>query len=170
MHLDAVVPPAEVQIQAPDVGRGLVAPAVVTETLARHVDGDVALLRPVLQPAADAPEGAAQRVGFESVVGEAVLELKAHGSTERVEAEHRVVRPDVGALDGVGRDEVPVDRVAECFVEADAVHVDRQPLRPALERGGGEATVLDLLHRAIAVRIGKGDAGNALEQHVGHVR
>ena len=46
--------------------------------------------------------------------------------------EGRIIGPDVGAADGNRGDEVPVDGVAEGFVDANTLHVDREPLRGAL--------------------------------------
>ena len=48
---------------------------------------------------------------------------------ERIEPEDRVVGPQIGAVDGDGRNEIPVDRVAERLVEADPAHVHRDALR-----------------------------------------
>ena len=95
--------PAEIGIDAGKLGRRLEAPAVVAQPLRREVEREIALLHAVLHSAAGAAEGAALQLGFEALVGEAVLHADIDGAAERVEAEHRVARPDVGAVDGIGR-------------------------------------------------------------------
>src|SRR2546430_4269399 len=124
--------PAEIAVKAGDPRRRLVAPAVVLESLAGDIERPFPIPDAILQPATDAAVGAARGVEFRAAIGEAVLHLEAYRSAERVETEGRIVGPDVGAADGNGWDEVPVDRVAEGFVDADALHVDRQSLRGAL--------------------------------------
>src|SRR5262245_60255733 len=110
------------------------APAVFAGALCRHVDADIALLGTVLHAALQAAERADLSVGLEALPGEPVLHREIDGPTERVEAKHRVVGPEVRSVDRVGRDEIPVDGVAERFVDAHAIHVDREALRGAWYR------------------------------------
>src|SRR5215813_12564558 len=133
--------PAEIAVEARDPRRRLVAPAVIFEPLGGEVEAPFPIPDAVLQGAADAAVGAARGVEFRAAIGEAVLHLEAYRAAERVETEGRIVGPSVGAADGNGRNEVPVDGVAERFVDADTLHVDREPLWGALERGGGEAAI-----------------------------
>src|SRR5919109_3407981 len=125
--------PAEIAVEAGDPRRGLVAPAVVFESLAGDIERPFATPDAVLQPTANATVRAARGVEFRATIGEAVLHLEAYRAAERVETEGWVIGPDVGPPDGNVRDEVPVDGVAERFVDADTLHVDRKPLRSALQ-------------------------------------
>ena len=59
-----------------------------------------------------------------ALMGEAVLHRDADGAADGIEAEHRIVAEHRHVVDGDGRDEVPVDGVAEGFVDAHAVLVD----------------------------------------------
>ena len=145
MNFRIGAPPAEVAVEAAQPRRRLVAPAIVLQALARQIERPFALPDAVLQRPADAAIGTARCVGLGALIGEAVLHLEAHRAAERIEAEGRVVGPDVGAADRDGRDHVPVDGVAEGLVDADAVHVDREPLRRALQRRRHEAAIAKVL-------------------------
>ena len=76
---------------------------------------------------------------------------------------------DIGAADGVGGDEIPVHRVAERLVDADAIHVDGDALRRALQRRSRKAAVAKILHEAVALDVGRRDARHALHQRVDDV-
>src|SRR5215831_15003561 len=73
-------------------------------------------------------------------------------------------------IDGVGRDQVPVYRVAERLVKADAAHIDGNTLRGALQWRCEEAPIAESLRGAVAVRIGQGDTRNPLKERVGNER
>ena len=118
----------------------------------------------------DASERAALHVAVESLIGETVLCLKVYRSPQRIQAEHRIVRPQIGAFDHIGRDQVPVYGVPERLVEPDPVHVNGKPLRRALQRGGRKAAVVEFLRNGIAVRIRNRHAGNQLENCFGDRR
>src|SRR5262249_47430436 len=124
--------PAEIAVEARDPRRRLHTPPVFLHTLRGKIPPPSSIPDAVLQPTAEATVGAARGVELRAAIGESVLHLEAYRAAERVEAEGRIVGPDVGPPDGDGWDEVPVDRVAEGFVDADALHVDREPLRGAL--------------------------------------
>ena len=170
MHLGVHGLAAEIAIEAADPRRRLVAPAVILHAFARHVERPVALAHAVLERAADPAVGAAQRIELEALIGEAVLHLEADGAAQRVQAERRIVGPDVGASDRDRRDEIPVDGVAERLVDADAVHVDREALRRALQGRGREAAVAQVLEEAVALHVGRVHAGDALHQRFDHAR
>src|SRR5215813_15361343 len=121
--------PAEIAVEAGDPRWRLVAPAIVFEPLGGEVEAPFPIPDAVLQGAADAAVGAARGVEFRAAIGEAVLHLEAYRAAERVETEGGIIGPHIGATDCDGRDQVPVDGVAEGFVDADALHVDRKPLR-----------------------------------------
>ena len=124
--------PAKVAVEAGDSRRRLVAPAVVRDPLCCKIRRPFPISYAVLQPAAKTAVGAARGVEFGAAIGEAVLHLEAYRAAECVEAEGRIVGPDVGPTDGDGWDEIPVDGVAEGFVDADTLHINRESLRGAL--------------------------------------
>src|SRR5712671_2445891 len=109
MKLAAVDLPPEIGEDASIVRRGLEAPAPLVQTLRREVHGVVAELKAGLRGPGEGAEGAALELRFGAAVGEAVLHSDVARPTERVQPEHRVVGPQIGAVDGDGRNEVPVD-------------------------------------------------------------
>ena len=169
MDLGVRPSPAEIAVEARDPRRRLVAPSIVLEALGGEIETPFTTAHAVLHGAADAPVGAAGRVKFEAVVVEAVLHLQADRSAQGVEAERWIVGPDVGPADGDGRDQIPVDGVAEGFVDANALHVDSKPLRGALQRRGREAAIAQVLEEAVALDVGGDDAGNPLLQGIEYV-
>ena len=64
-------------------------------------------------------------------------------ATDGVEAEDGIGAHDRHAVDRVGRQEVPVDGVAEGLVDAHAVLIDGKPLRQAVDGRSLEAAILD---------------------------
>src|SRR5215831_17309734 len=141
MNLGIGALPAEIAIEARQPRWRLEAPAVVLEPFRREIEAPFAVAHPVLQGAADPAVGASRRIEFGAVIIEAVLHLEADRATKSVEAEGRIIGPDIRAADRDLRNQVPVDGVAEGFIDADALHVDGEPLRCALQRRCCEAAV-----------------------------
>src|SRR5262245_46146664 len=133
--------PAEIAIEARQPRWRLVAPAVVLEAFRGKIETPLPVAHAVLQGAADAAVGAARGIEFGAAVGEAVLHLEADRATKGVEAEGRVVGPDIRAADRDLRNQVPVDGVAEGLIDADTLHVDGEPLRRALQWRRREAAI-----------------------------
>jgi hypothetical protein len=161
--------PADIAVEAGDPRRRLVTPAVILDPLRSKVEAPFSIPDAVLQPTAEATVGAARGVEFRAAIGEAVLHLKADGAAERVETEGWVIGPDVGTPDSNVRDEIPVDGVAEGFVDAHTLHVDREPLRCALQGRGSEAAITQIRSELVALRVAYEHAWNALIQRLGHV-
>ena len=168
MELGVVALGAEVGIHAPDHRFREIAEAVVVDAFQRHERGPAAVVGAVGQRALVAAEGAAAHVELGALIVEAVAHLDRHRAAERVQAEHRVGADDGDAVDGVVGQEVPVDDVAEGFVDAHAVLVDGEALRHAVDGRGLEAAVLQVALEHVALRVLKNGAGNGLLQHVGH--
>ena len=91
---------------------------------------------------------------------EAVLHHHIDRATQRIEAKHRIGAPHIHAGDGVLGDGVPVDGIAEGFVQPHPVLIDGQALRRALERGGVEAMEAQILKQAVALHIAQADPGS----------
>src|SRR5882672_5207004 len=108
------------------------------------IAGDGAGLDTPLEGGVAARERAAGE--FETVLleGEAVLHLERERTAERIEAEDRIGGLQIGAANREIRHLVPVDRVAECFVDAGAVLVDGDAGRGAENRRGGKAAKLQI--------------------------
>jgi hypothetical protein len=88
-----------------------------------------------------------------SFIWKLIAPLEAYRAAERVETEGRIVGPDVGAPDGNVWDEIPVDGIAEGFIDANALHVDRKPLRGALQRRGREAAIAQIRGELVALDV-----------------
>src|SRR5262249_43012987 len=87
-----------------------------------------------------------------------------------VEAEGRIVGPDIRAADRHLRNQVPVDGVAEGFIDANALHVDGKPLRRALQRRSRETAIAEIQGQFVALNVVGSDAGDALHERLDHVR
>ena len=161
--------PAQIAVKAREPRGRLVAPAVILEALGGEIETPFAAAHAILHGAANTSVGAPGRVKLKTVVVEAVLHLQADRAAERIEAERWIVGPDVRAADGDRRDQIPVDGVAEGFVDANALHVDGKPLRRALQRRGREAAIAQALEEAVTLDVGGDDAWNALLQRIEHV-
>src|ERR1035437_10849834 len=98
------------------------------QSFKRTIDGEIIALFPPLRRASDAPERAAHGVNLGAVIVEAILHLHVNCPAQRIKTEsgivgHHSYRPYRG-----GRDQIPIDRVAECFVDAPPVLVNRKSL------------------------------------------
>src|SRR5262249_19672199 len=134
MNLGIGALPAEIAVETRQPRWRLVTPAVVLKAFRCQIEAPFPVTYTVLQGAADPAVGAALGIVLCAVVGEAVLQLEADRATKGVEAEGRIVGPDIRAADRHLRNQIPVDGVAEGFIDADTLHVDGEPLRRALQR------------------------------------
>ncbi len=96
------------------------------------------------------------------------LHPEADSSGQCVQPERRITGNEVRPGDGRLRDQVPVDGVPEGLIEPDAAHVDRNPLRRALQGGGSEATEVQALQETVSLGVGRAGPGDALGEGVGH--
>ena len=88
----------------------------------------------------------------------------------RVEPVDRIAGHQRHPADGVFGDEVPIDDVAEHFVDAHAVLIDREPLRRADHRRGDEAAVIEIVLELIAGLVAERDTGQPALKGVQQVR
>src|SRR3954453_7432027 len=115
MHLVSVVAPADVAVNPGKLARGLLAPASLVQALRRDIDRDVVLAHAKLDIAVDAAVRATLEFGLETLERESVLHLQVDRAAKGVEAKHRIVRLHVGAINRIARNEIEMDRIAECF-------------------------------------------------------
>ena len=144
-----------------------IAPAVLVEDLGRGEDPEALAVRTGVGARELAVPRAVQQGRVRARIREPGLGLQRERPAQRVETEDRVRSGDhVDRSDRVHRDEIPVDRVAERLVQADAVEVHRQALRRAEQRGREEAAVLDIRLQRIALHVVDVNAADRLA----HVR
>src|ERR1700722_3694204 len=134
MHLGPVILPSDIGVTAHQVGGRLEAPTLVVRALGGKIGRIVADLDTVLRAAAEMTERAALRLRLGPLVVEAVLHLQIDRPAQRVETKDWIIGPQIGAIDCVGWDQVPVYGVSERLIEANAVNVEGNPLRRALQR------------------------------------
>src|SRR5579864_8214718 len=112
------------------IGREL-APTILVEPMSGDIGGHVPSLLAVLELAAALAKGTASGLPFEALIGKAVLHRDDDRAAQGVEPVDRVRADHVEAIDRDIGDEIPIDRIAEGFVDADAILIDRDPLRRA---------------------------------------
>ncbi len=142
-----------------DGARRELAPAVFVEIVAREEVVEVAGRAAGRAFERAASERAAVRFDFAAGIVVAVLRAHHQRAAERVEAEHRIgARHQRDFRDRGLRDQVPVHRVAERFVDAHAVDVDGQAFGRAEQRRRREAVVVDIELKRIRRALARGDA------------
>ena len=104
------------------------------------------------------------------MIGESVLHLERQRAADRVEPVDRIAGNERHPIDGVLRDEVPIDDVAEHFVDAHPVLIDGEALRRADHRRGNEAAVIEVELELIAGLVAQRDAGQSAHQGVEQAR
>src|ERR1700730_8726202 len=95
------------------------------------------------------------------MVAKAILHLDGNRSPQGIEPVDRIAGHEGHAIDGVLRNEIPVDEVAEDFVDAYAVLVDRQSLRGSDHRRGGEAAIVEVALKLVSALVAERNAGQA---------
>ncbi len=137
----------------------------------QDVVAPLAVVAAALQRGLAAPERAAVDFRMGTGIGESVLGLDQDRSAQGVQAEHRIgAGHQRHARHRLFRDQVPVDRVAENFVDAHAVHVHGNAFRSAKQGRGRETVVLDVgLQRIVLGRIDR-DPGHVPVHVVGDIK
>ena len=104
------------------------------------------------------------------MITEAVLHLHVDRAAQRIETESRIVGHDRDRSYRGGRNQIPVDRVAERFVDAHPVLVNRKSLRCAGHRRSDEAAKLHVGLKRIAGDFTDNDARHVFLQGIGDVQ
>jgi hypothetical protein len=112
-----------------------------------------------LKHPADAAKRAAHDLRFKTLPQKTVLHLQANRAAQRIEAKDRIVGEDVGAVDCLWRNEIPIDGVAKNLVDADPVFIDGEALWRAQTRRGDKAPEGQCLREWIAVAIDRNRGG-----------
>ena len=131
MKFAAIGPVADIAVEAANRRLRKIAKAVVTHAFERAIDGEIVDLLAILRRTLDASERAAHRVDLGALVVETILHQHVDRSAQCIEAEGGIVGHDGDRSDRSCRDQVPVDGVAERFVDAHPVLVNRKSLRRA---------------------------------------
>src|SRR5262245_46635183 len=111
----------------------------------RKVIAELVLLSAVLKRATVAAIEATLSLTLEALPGEAVLHLKGDCTAEGVETKDWIVGPDVRAIDSDLGNKIPIDRVAERLVDADAILVNGEPLGCSLQGRSRKTSIAQIL-------------------------
>ncbi len=141
VNLNAVVLDAPITVEILDVGRLQIAPAILVDHAARGIERLVAALLAVLNIALDLPERSAGNISFTPMIRKSILQRHVDRAAQRIQPEHRVTPLHIQLADRHVRDQVPVHRVAKRLIETDAVRIDGNALRCALQRRHFEAVI-----------------------------
>ena len=142
--------------------------AVVVLVLRGHQGGPVAPVRAITHVFAGAAETAGRQPNLAAWLGAAVCSLQQHRPPQGVQAVDRIGnRHQLGRVDDAGGHEIPIDRVAEGFIDAHPVQKHGQSLRGAQQGRGGEPIEAQAGLQRIALLVGQGRARQLLGQHVG---
>ena len=109
----------------------------------------------------------AVHLGLGTLKRKAVLHVDGDRAAERVQAEHRVAVDQIHAADRRLGYEIPLDGVAERFVDADAILEHRDALGFAEQGRGGEAAVAHVLLVGIVLHVDDGDAAELTVDKIG---
>src|SRR5712691_6159608 len=110
--------------------------AAIPRQMTADIAGDGAGPDALFEGGLTAPERAPGEFETALLEIEAVLHLERERTAQRIETEDRVGGQQIGAANRKIGHQVPVDRVAEGFVDAGAVLVDREAGRRSENRRG----------------------------------
>src|SRR3984957_3542511 len=127
---------ADVTVEIGNLRISVDAPPTIVDLCRRHIDQVIPNLFSLLNFLLSAIERAGANIPFEPLPGEAVLHGYGHRAAQRVESEDWVSGNDRGLVDRILWNKLPVDRVAERFVDAHAVLINGEADRgsPASRR------------------------------------
>jgi hypothetical protein len=170
MKFAHVVLVADIAVEAAHVRRRKIAESAVVQSFQGAVNGKIIDLLAPLRRTLDTSERAAHRVDLGAVIGEAVLHLHVDGPAQRIKAESGIVGHDSDRLYRRGRDQIPVDGIAERFVDAHAVLINRKSLRCAGHGRCDEAAKLHIWLKRIAGNLVDDDSRHVFLQSVRDVQ
>ena len=173
-HVDvkfiAVVTVADIAIEAADIRLREIAKTVVVQALERAIDGKIIDVLAPLHRTLDASKRAAHRVDLGAMIVETILHLHVDCPAQCIEAESGIVGHDGDRPYRRCRNHVPVDGVAEGFVDAHTILIDRKSLRRAGDGGRNEAAEFQVRLKWIATHCVGDDTGHLLLQGIRNIQ
>ena len=150
---------AEVAVNAAQARRGILAPALIVDGVGCNIAGQVAILAASLHGGTNPTIRAATQLAVDAVIREAVLHLDGKRATQRIEPEHGIAGHQRQLIDRLFGDKIPIDDVAEYFVDTHSVLIDGEALRRSEDRRRNEAAIVDVELKLIAGLVAERDAG-----------
>src|SRR3984893_1782981 len=160
----------DITVKATDIGSRKISESVVVQSFERAIYGKLIILLAPLRRTLDTSKRPAQRVDLGAVIDESILHLYIDRSTQRIETESRIIGHHGHRLNGRGRYQIPIDRVAERFVDAHPILVNRKSLGCACHGGSDEAAKLHVWLEWISRHLVDDDARNILLQSIRDIR
>ena len=160
----------EAAVEVDRIGWRFVAPAVLLKIAHVCVITDGTIVAAAFRRGDDTLERTAVNLHAVAVAVEAVFHVHGQRAAHRVQAEQGIGAADqVNAVYSRFRQEVPVHRVPQRFVDAHAVLVHRHALGQAQQGRGGEAAVLYIRLQGIVLRVVVGHAGQVVPEVIGNI-
>src|ERR1700731_1950717 len=138
-----ITPDAEVAVNAAQARRRILAPARIIDGIGGNIAGRVAILAAGLHGGTDPAIRAATQLALDALIGEAVFHLEQKRAAQRVETIDGIAGHQRQLVDRLFGDEIPIDDVAEHFVDTHPVLIDGEALRRAEDGRRNEATIID---------------------------
>ncbi len=135
--------PTETAIKVDGIGGGFITPTLFVEVMNVDVVTQGTVVATALGCGDDALKGTAVDFQVMTFAVKTVFHLDGQGAAQGIQSEQ-----GIGAADQVNtvycrfRQQVPVHRVTQGFIDTNAILVNRHALRQAKERGGSIAAVL----------------------------
>ena len=164
MQCHGVAPPADIAVELPQIGPVELPPTVAVHQIGRDIGGRVTALQAVFESTADGAERPAMHLGRPALPGKAVLQLDRQRAAQGIQPEHRVRSLQVQFVDRDVRQQVPIHRIGERLIETHAVHVNRQPLGVAVQRGRRKPAINEIRLKLVPLRIAQRHPGNRFLQ------
>ena len=120
---------AEINKDTPQRRRRILAPASIVDGIGRDVAGQVPDFATGLNGRNSTSIRATAYFAFDTMIGVSILHLKRERAAGRIEAVDRIAGNKRELIDGVLRDEIPIDDVAKNLVDAHSVLIDGEFLR-----------------------------------------
>src|ERR1700683_107461 len=171
IDIRAVGLPAKLAETLPDARRRHITPAGLIEKIAGEKVVERAELTASLTLEGMAAEGTAVSLKLRARVSVAAFGLKRERAAKRIQTEDGIGAGDQRhCANGRLGDQIPVDRIAEGFVDAHTVDVNRKTFGRAEQRRGGEPVVVDVELERVARALAGVDAAEIIVEVVGCVR
>ena len=104
------------------------------------------------------------------MIGVSILHLKRERTTGRVEAVDRIAGNERQVIDGILRNEVPIDDIAKNLVDPNPILVNSDPLWCSNHRGGDVTAIVDIKLKIVTGLAAQRDEGQRLGDRLQQLR
>ena len=118
---------AEIGKDAPQRRWRILAPSGIVDRVGREVAGQVSDFAAGLDGRNSTSVRAAAYLAFDTMIGVSILHLKCERTAGRVESVDRITGNERELIDGILRNEVPIDDVAKDLIDTNSILVNGEP-------------------------------------------